>query len=124
MNKKDYLNFLISDTKKTVKPNVIVENETESEPGYFIGPSEIHGKGVHAKKWLDKEVRVGQASNPYPNITPMGKMINHSGQPNCILHRDGDNHHLVTNRPVEPGEELTVDYSQYDEFKDPDPDWK
>ena len=94
-----------------------------SPPGYFIGPSKIHGQGVHAKKWLDPELRVGAATSPYPEVTPMGKKLNHSSNPNCRLKQNGDGHDLVTTKGIDQGDELTVDYSQYDEFTDPDPNW-
>ena len=98
------------------------EKDTNS-PGYFIGPSKIHGQGVHAKKWLDPELRVGAATSPYPEVTPMGSKINHSSKPNCVLKQNGDGHDLVTTKGINPGEELTVDYGQYDEFEGPDPSW-
>ena len=99
------------------------EGVDEGPSGYYVGKSNIHGQGVHAKKWLDKELRVGPVTSPFPNITPMGKKINHSGKPNCELRRNGDGHDLHTTRPVDQDEELTLDYSKYDEFKDPDPSW-
>ncbi len=93
-------------------------------PGYFIDKSKIHGQGVHAGKWLDPEMRVGSVTKPYPHITPMGKMINHSSNPNCVLRQTKeDGHDLFTNQKVKAGDELTVDYSKYEGFDDPDPSW-
>ena len=102
----------------------LYEDEKDtSPPGYFVGPSKIHGQGVHAKKWLDPELRVGAVTSPYPKITSMGSKINHSSKPNCVLKRNGDGHDLFTNKGVDQGEELTLDYSKYDDFDDPDPSW-
>lgn len=108
------------------KLSEIYQRESEEDSGkkYFIDKSKIHGQGVHAKKWLDKELRVGKVTSPYPNITPMGSKLNHSSKPNCRMERCGDCHDLITNKDISPREELTVDYSKYDEFKDPDPSWK
>lgn len=108
-NKKKYIDWL---------------TEGKGKP-YRIGPSNIHGNGVHAKKWLDPEVNVGKATDPYPAITPMGRMINHSRKPNCILKRtQNGGHDLVTKQGIDKDEELTLDYGEYDEFIGPNDDWK
>ena len=41
-----------------------------------------------------------------------GKYMNHSDSPNCD---DPEGEHTVTNRAVEAGEELTCDYTAFDE---------
>jgi len=98
---------------------------------YEYGDSDIHGTGVMANKKLNGGDIIDKATEPYKalaQITPMGSKLNHSWNPNCILNRvvttQGIFHNLLAYKDIQPGDELTVDYSKYTEFKDPAPDWK
>jgi len=119
---KQIQNYLRSSVNESIV-HLFLEYLGAENDNFYIGKSDIHGKGVHAKKWLDKDVKVGTVTDPYPKITPMGSKLNHSYKPNCHLPDKNGSHHLLTTRPVEQDEELTVDYSKYDEFGDPDPSW-
>lgn len=103
---------------------------------YYIGPSQIHGDGVHAKSRLNKGSIIGKVTDVAKKDEPMktttmGKMINHSWKPNCELKRtgshEGGGYHYYTMhtlQDIEPNEELTLNYDKYDDFADADPNWK
>jgi SET domain-containing protein len=101
---------------------------------YEIGDSEIHGQGVMANRKMkhgdiiDKATDPSRKENGLPKVTPMGSKLNHSWDPNCMLNVVVTSriifHNLIAYKDIEPGDELTVDYSKYPEFKDPKPNWK
>ena len=107
----------------------IYENKDEWE----YGKSEIEGIGIFANKEIPAHTIIGKASEPFKygkpiTTTPMGSKINHSWSPNCCINRviSGDriHHTLSALWDIEQGEELTVDYREFPEFKNPDPNWK
>ena len=109
---------------------------------YEYKDSNIHGTGVFATKHFDKGDTIDKATDipkdkdfaqiknslGLGEVTPMGSKINHSWDPNCILARvvtlKGIYHNLIAYKDIEAGDELTVDYSKYAEFKNPAPDWE
>jgi SET domain-containing protein len=52
-----------------------------------------------------------------PNNINISFYMNNSGEPNVDIYDDPDSEYLgfITNRLIEEGEELTIDYSKYDE---------
>jgi hypothetical protein len=101
---------------------------------YEYGDSKIHGTGVMANRKIENGDIVDKATDPsrkkdgLPKVTPMGSKLNHSWDPNCTLNTVATSrilfHNLIAHKDIEPGEELTVDYSKYPEFKDPQSSWK
>jgi SET domain-containing protein len=101
---------------------------------YKFGPSKIHGTGVMANRKMKHGDVIDKATDPsrkekgMPKVTPMGTKLNHSWDPNCILNMVVTSriifHNLIAYKDIKPGDELTVDYSKYPEFKDPKPNWK
>lgn len=103
----------------------------KDKPAWKIGNSQIHGKGVMAGRNMNKGSIVDKATDPSSRaddkITHMGSKLNHSPNPNCLLNKVETSriifHNLITTKDVDEGEELTVNYGDYPEFKDPDPEW-
>lgn len=113
--------------------NTLYESLYEQDAPYYTAPSDIHGKGIHARNPMTKGETVGRATTPYSDgetipITHMGKHINHSWNPNCVLNKIVSNdkayYDMNTVRDVDKDEELTVDYSEYEDFKNPSPFWE
>jgi SET domain-containing protein len=102
------------------------------DSNYEYGKSDIHGTGVFASKEFNSDDTIDKATDLYKDgigeITPMGSKLNHSWDPNCILARvvtpRGIYHNLIAYKAIALGDELTVDYSKYTEFKNPGADWK
>ncbi len=86
-----------------------------------IKKSNIEGLGLFATKDIKKNINLGMMHyiTEFNNIirTPLGGFINHSNKPNCIKEREDciyyEETHLITNRLIKKGEELTVKYTMY-----------
>ena len=87
---------------------------------FYIGPSQIEGKGVLATRTLQKGERIGEAIVyepwfgwlPIPMITEhLGVWVNHSYQPNAELRWINYAWQIVTIKQVKRDDEITVDYS-------------
>lgn len=106
---------------------IYIQESDDSQKKYFIDKSKIHGQGVFAGRWLDKELNLGRVTDPYPNVTTIGSKVNHSKNPNCILRKiqiaNNIFHDLVTAEDISPNEELTLDYNKYEGFLNADPSW-
>ena len=86
-----------------------------------INKSNIEGLGLFATKRIEADKNLGithirdkKAENGYWR-TPLGGFINHSDHANCHKeeNRFTKNLFLRTNRVIEEGEELTVEYTLY-----------
>jgi hypothetical protein len=133
--KKNNVNIQIIDNVKEntfIKLVELYQDILEQDLPYYVGPSDIHGKGLHARKKFNKDEVIGRAAGPVLSDKPivvssMGKMINHSWTPNCHINLNTANNEpfydLTASQDIDPDEELTVDYRKYDEFKNPSPDW-
>jgi hypothetical protein len=106
---------------------------TKSVEGYLgdmieVKPSEIHGEGLFARYDILEDVDLQQTHCLHPehgwvNIKP-NHLFNHSETPNCKLVRRDSFYHLYSVRPIECGEELTVDYRNHKEVGQPEEGWK
>ncbi len=79
--------------------------------------SEIHGRGIFAASYIMATSIVGlshYSTKKQLIRTPLGAFINHSSSPNCVVSKKGKRWYLVTTRFIEEGEELTLNYHNYD----------
>ena len=105
---------------KTYTP--IPEVKYRPLPDYLtIKKSDIEGLGVFATKEIEAGKSLGlthikdkRAENGYWR-TPLGGFINHSDHANCHKeeNRFTENLFIRTNRVIEEGEELTLNYTLY-----------
>ena len=95
-------------------------------PDYLaIGPSDIHGAGIHAKEDIPGGIEIGITHIYDPEFeddhirTPLGGFINHSDNPNCEIKSDeaGMIRKLHNINKIEQGKELTVKYGWYNPKK-------
>lgn len=97
------------------------------ESYYHIANSKIAGKGTFASEDLKKDTIIGtgfirhsNTGNPDKDFkrTSLGAYTNHSNNPNCNLDKSSKNnkdyYKLVAKRNIRRGEELSVDYRQFD----------
>ena len=96
--------------------------------GLTVKQSKVQGLGLFATKDFDADVVLGivhilNKNFPHGAIrTALGAFYNHSDNPNC-KNVAGFWHqlpvkYLMTVKPIKAGEELTADYSLYDDFDD------
>ena len=85
-----------------------------------IKNSVIHGLGLFSKVFIKEKTNLGITHVRDDNFedsyirTPLGGFFNHSAdQPNCKVFKDGRYLFLITNRDIQPGEELTATYTLY-----------
>ena len=94
--------------------------------GLTIKESELQGLGLFATKDFEDDVVLGivhikNKNFPHGYIrTALGAFYNHSDNPNC-KNSSGFWHqlpvkYLVTTRPIKAGEELTANYTLYNDF--------
>ena len=96
--------------------------------GLTIKNSNVQGLGLFANKDFDEDVVLGivhvlNKNFPHGSIrTALGAFYNHSENPNCknvagFWHQIPVKY-LVTTRTIKAGEELTAQYTLYDDFND------
>ena len=94
--------------------------------GLTIKESKLQGLGLFATKEFDADVVLGivhikNKNFPHGYIrTALGAFYNHDDNPNC-KNSSGFWHqlpvkYLVTTRPIKAGEELTANYTLYNDF--------
>jgi len=88
--------------------------------GLRIKKSKIHGQGLFTKLPIKSGERLGTGYVIHNNRKfrlALGSFVNHSDTPNMLIleREDGDYllRDLYTSRPIEEGEELTVNYEEY-----------
>jgi len=96
--------------------------------GITVKNSSVQGLGLFATKEFDADVILGivhvmNKNFPHGSIrTALGAFYNHSDNPNC-KNVAGFWHqlpvrYLMTSRSIKSGEELTANYTLYNDFKD------
>ena len=87
--------------------------------GVELRKSEIHGHGLFATQTIEANRDLGvthvadsRFSDGYIR-TALGSYVNHSKQPNIKGVREGDTYHFVTINEIAKGEELLVDYIDF-----------
>ena len=90
-----------------------------------LGESKIDGTGLFAVGDLPEHTKLGISHYDAKDIhngdyfhasvirTPIGGWVNHSGNPNCVIKKDGPIWYLTTIKEVKSGIELTLDYREY-----------
>lgn len=94
---------------------------------FKIGPSKVHGNGVIAVRDIAKGETIGTAiiyKAFRPEVTDMGKYVNHSYQPNSRLQFVAGRYDLVATEYIKADEEIIADYNDTPRFLEkPKPDF-
>jgi hypothetical protein len=78
---------------------------------FKVGASSIHGLGVFVLRQTKPGDEIGPARLGSKR-TPIGRYTNHAHAPNAKMVRKGSDLYVVALSPIEPNEEVTVDYAQ------------
>ena len=93
-----------------------------------FGKSTIHGTGIFVQESLPAGTDLGPAQIRQTDgswiITELGKYHNHSAVPTCRNQLVGNTRHLITQRELLPGDEVTIDYRLQPELEQPFPEWR
>ena len=128
---KEYLNDKMkNDIGGARKLEVItlkkIDDSYISETYYNVKDSKISGKGIFANKGIDYNTKllaikkVNETGNPDKDYerTKAGQFVNHSNNPNLVLvqaNRNGKKVYFYKSKnKIKKGEELTIDYRQFD----------
>lgn len=91
---------------------------------YVVRPSPIHGNGVFATKPFRKGDFINTHFNPNYDITEFGRYLNHSPTPTAKSVREKDySFKTYAERDIEPGEEITLDYTKNKDLEQPQKNW-
>ena len=100
--------------------NKLPKDYTEYKPlleGLKIQDSRIHGQGLFTIKLIPTSKVLGPTHYEYSETEPLlrlplGGFVNHSDKPNCRISSSGYGFHvLITERVIQPDEELTINYN-------------
>ena len=110
------------------------EDLNDDDPGFDdffeIKDSEIHGKGIFAKKDIEEDDYIGKALTRVSNTgdfdqdfrrTKLGRYVNHSLDSNVKLEKDDEDEnilYLLAIKNIKKDDELTCNYRDLDEFID------
>ena len=106
-----------------------LQNESFAESKkYYLDQSKIHGTGVFASKDLKEGEVIGllhtinTLGSDY-DFEELGRMYNHSNEPNCYNYLYHNKRYLVASRNINKGDELTADYRLQPDLEQP-VDWR
>jgi SET domain-containing protein len=107
--------------------SAIKENEDNEEIKNFeIKDSDIHGKGVFATKKISPgefiNIALFKGHNDDFSTTTFGAHLNHSYEPNARTRFEGDYYRTYSTGEINPGDEITVDYTKNKSLEQPE-DW-
>lgn len=92
---------------------------------YYLDKSNIQGVGIFMNINIPVNYVIDIAIKDWYYITQFGSKINHSWNPNCIQVQNGSNYYIISKRPIQKGEEITIDYRNAPSWiKKPDANWK
>ncbi|MCK5603434.1 SET domain-containing protein-lysine N-methyltransferase [Candidatus Pacearchaeota archaeon] len=102
--------------------------ETEEIKNFEIKDSDIHGKGVFATKKMKPgefiNVALFKGKSDYHETTIFGAHINHSKEANARTRFEGDYYRTYSASDINPGDEITVDYTNNKTLEQPEEDWE
>jgi hypothetical protein len=121
MIQREFVNKLkekINDQSGNITENVDVKK-------YYVDRSNIQGRGSFAKNDLEENEVIGllhtiNKPNVSYDFTDLGKMHNHSDNPNCHNVLKKKQRFLVASRPIKKGEELTTNYRLQPDLEQPE----
>jgi hypothetical protein len=92
------------------------------EGGLKIGKSRIEGagKGLFSNRQFKKDELIGLAHSNNQPVSDIGKMHNHSDNPNMYSVKQGNERYVYAKRDIGPDEELTTDYRMQPELEQPE----
>ena len=120
--------FIDNALTREFKDMIVKKSDMDSmlEDNFKIGNSSIDGKGVIATKELNPgdKINIAIFKNIIYHGTKFGSHLNHSYTPNSVTKDEGDRYVTYCEKKINPGDEITVDYTLNPELEQPDPSWE
>ncbi len=92
-----------------------------NDVGWYVGSSEINGKGIFASKDYEPGDVIGLAAFPGDsdeygakiwNLTELARFCNHQNEQNVDLKKRDDNMYLIARKTIKEDEEIVSNYAQ------------
>ena len=96
-------------TRRQLKKLISEMMNTRREP-VQAGRSKIHGMGLMVTQPLEAHEAIVLAADLDTKVTPHGELINHQSKASCKLQQEPDGYWVMSLRPMETGDEITIDY--------------
>jgi len=100
----------------------------EEIDNFEIKESNIHGKGAFATKKIKPSefinVSLFRTDGDWYDTTKFGGMINHCSKPNSRTRFEGEYYRTYAKTDINPGDEITADYTENKTLEQPDLDWE
>ena len=87
---------------------------------FEVNESNIHGKGLFATENISKKFMLGLTHENGQPIGVLGSYHNHSDNPNTKSLLINNKRYLVSSKPINKGDEITVDYTKQPELEQPE----
>jgi len=101
---------------------------TEEIKNFEIKDSDIQGKGVFATKKISSgefiNVALFKTEDDFYDTTTFGGMVNHCSKPNSRTRFEGQHYRTYAVKDINPGDEITADYTVNKTLQQPEPGWK
>lgn len=117
-DRADYQRAIADLGRTHVQVRAIVENEVDQIPmpegaglKMIVAPSKIDGLGIFATAGIEPGEMIAPARIKTMR-TPAGRYTNHALYPNAFMQVNDCDIHLVADRPIHRGEEITVNYRE------------
>lgn len=104
--------------------------QLQTDDNFEIKKSSIHGVGAFSKSNFKKDDFINTHIYPLTNgdlyVTPFGRNLNHSNNPNAISKKEEDDgcYRVYALTDITPGDEITLDYTVNKDLEQPEPEWK
>jgi truncated hemoglobin YjbI len=104
------------------KQDEVTESLIMQHNHVVVKPSKIEGanKGLFSNQGFRKDQLIGLAHKNGQPVGHIGKMHNHSDEPNMYSIKKGNQRYVYAKRDIQPGEELTTNYRLQPELEQPE----
>jgi SET domain-containing protein len=117
-------NSLVVKFLEAIKKN----NDNTEVENFEIKDSNIHGKGIFSTKKMNIgeliNVALFKDKDDFFDTTAFGAHINHSSNPNAKTRFEGNCYRTYSSTNINPGDEITVDYTINKTLEQPEENWK
>lgn len=77
---------------------------------FYTALSPLHGRGLFANQYFPIGSVLFKVSDKKGNVTDFGRWVNHSWNPNIILHAEDSGYYAVASMPIYQGREIVGNY--------------
>jgi len=107
--------------------DILGRERTKLESCYAFKPSEVHGNGVIATKFIPKGTCLGTTHKKHESrwemLKPLGNYNHSSTQVNAVIMKQPTHKEMVSIKDLYPGDEIFVDFRGQPDLEQPQQGW-